>query len=132
MFVSKRAECGLRILLALAKNQERICSARSLAESEGVPEQLVRLVLRDFSRAGLVFGQRGRVGGYKLAKRPEEIRLYHVFQVLGEAEVVLGRVGRGRAGPKSLPGSTPLPRFWRALEGKFWEVLQGQTLADLL
>lgn len=132
MFVSKRAEYGLRILLALAENRDRIRSARSVAERVGIPEQLVRLVLRDFSRAGLVVGERGRTGGYKLAKRPEEIRVHHVFQALGEAEVWLGRVGRGRARSNSLASSAQLSRFWQALEGKFWEVLQGQTLADLL
>ncbi|MGC9018614.1 MAG: RrF2 family transcriptional regulator [Candidatus Bipolaricaulaceae bacterium] len=132
MFVEKRYDLGLRILLALAKEPERYHAARDLAEREKALEFQVRRVLSALTRAGFLSSTIGREGGYRLAKPPEEINLYEVFRALSGEGPVVGLLGQGRGEPTSPGPSSPTFGFWRTLEEKFRQILQAQSLADLL
>lgn len=133
MLTTKRIGYGLRLLYDLAANAEDFQSARALAESYRVPETFLRRILMDLRRAGFVEAQKGRIGGYKLAKRPEEIRIAQVIRALEPEglELGYGRVA-GRAGVVSLPQSCPTWPFWNRLEEKFLRELEAATLADLI
>ena len=58
-----------------------LASSRDIAESRSLPAPLVAKILTELSRGGLVTGSPGPGGGYKLAKSPREITLYHVVQL---------------------------------------------------
>lgn len=133
MLTTKRVGYGLRILYDLAVNAEEFQSARTLAESYKVPETFLRRVLMDLRRAGLVEAQKGRIGGYKLARKPEEISIAEVIKVLEPEglELAYAQIS-GRAGTFSLPRSCPTWPFWNRIEGKFLKELEQATLADLI
>ncbi len=133
MLTTKRIGYGLRLLYDLAVNAEDFQSARVLAESYKVPETFLRRILMDLRRAGFVEAQKGRIGGYKLAKKPEEIKIAQVIRALEPEGLELGfaQLG-GRAGAVSLPKSCPTWPFWNRLEEKFLRELEEATLADLI
>ena len=134
MLTSKRVVYGLRILYDLASSKEGFQSAHTLASTYQVPEAFLRRILMDLRRAGFVEAQKGRVGGYKLARRPEDIKVKAVVQTLEpEAmELVFGRVrGRG-ANLQPVNKSCPTWPFWERLESVFLAELERATLADLL
>ncbi len=133
MLTTKRIGYGLRLLHDLAINAQDFRSARVLAEAYGVPETFLRRILMDLRRTGLVEAQKGRIGGYKLAKKPEEIRIAQVILALepGGLELSYGQVG-SRAGMVSVAKTCPTRPFWSRLEEKFRQVLEEATLADLI
>ena len=98
MLTSRRIYYGLRMLCDLATNREGFQSAHTLAGIYQAPETFLRRILMDLRRAGFVEAQKGRIGGYKLAKKPEEIKVGTVIRALEpEAlELAYGQLrGRG-------------------------------------
>ncbi|NNG36475.1 RrF2 family transcriptional regulator [Nakamurella aerolata] len=57
-------------------------SATTLAEYHGVPRPYLAKALQALSRAGLVATTAGRSGGYRLARRPQEITLFDVVNAV--------------------------------------------------
>ena len=132
MKVSKHVAFGLRALLAIAREPEKFHSVSSLAEKEGLPETPTRQCLIRLRKAGLLSAEKGRTGGYKLARAPQEISIAHVIHALeDEIYLSLGQE-RGRASFYEPPKNCPIMPFWNRMEKKFWELLETVTLADLL
>ena len=48
---------------------------------------VVRRLLADLARAGIVVSQAGATGGTKLARKPEEINLHQVYQAVEDGQV---------------------------------------------
>jgi Rrf2 family protein len=53
-----------------------------IAEREGIPRKFLEAILRELRQHGLLSAQRGRGGGYRLRKPPEEIALAEIVRVL--------------------------------------------------
>src|SRR2546421_446897 len=84
MKISSQEEYGLRCLLRLSQAENQALTLPEIAAAEGLsPAYTAKLmgVLRD---AGLIESMRGRAGGYRLTKAPEEIGLGSLLLVLGE------------------------------------------------
>jgi Rrf2 family protein len=134
MLTSRRIYYGLRMLCDLATNREGFQSAHTLAEVYQAPETFLRRILMDLRRAGFVEAQKGRIGGYKLAKKPEEIKVGAVIRALEpEAlELAYGQLrGRG-AGVQPVDKNCPTWPFWNRLETQLLKELENTTIADLV
>lgn len=84
MRISAVEEYGLRCLLALArKGREGQLSISDIAEQEGLSVPYASKLLAILRRAGLVTAERGRGGGFSIARDPGEINLYEVMTALG-------------------------------------------------
>lgn len=79
-FLSQTAEYALRAMawLALVQPAEPVL-ARELSEGSGVPPHYLAKILRRLVLAGLLVSQKGRGGGFALARPPEEIRFRDVL-----------------------------------------------------
>lgn len=77
--ITQASICALRAMLVLAAMPGRHVQCRSMARSLHVsPGSLLR-VLGDLAHAGLLRPQRGRNGGFALARDPASISLLQVF-----------------------------------------------------
>lgn len=68
--------------VCLADNPKRRRSAKEIAASTNIPPSFLAKVLHDLSNAGLVNGERGHGGGYRLAKPAESIMLGDVIDAM--------------------------------------------------
>ncbi|MEQ1827186.1 MAG: Rrf2 family transcriptional regulator [Pirellula sp.] len=82
---TQNAISAMSRLAELYMDSSKVASSREIAESRGLPVPLVAKILTDLSRGGLITGAPGPGGGYRLAKRPNEISLKDVV-VLFERE----------------------------------------------
>ena len=80
MWIAKRTDYGARVLLALAIGDRQL-SLPELAERTAVPRSVLEQVMPRLRSDGLVRSERGRNGGYRLNKPPEEITLEHVVRL---------------------------------------------------
>jgi Rrf2 family protein len=133
MKIDRRIYLGLLTAKALAENWESVKSAREIAEKLGLPEIPVRQALVRLRRAGILQAEKGRQGGYRLAKPPEKIPLLSVLRALADGEPVLALFSeRGRRGKPYTPDKTdPTAGLWQRLEREFWKSMEEKTLADL-
>jgi Rrf2 family protein len=84
MRISAVEEYGLRCLIQLArKGPSDQLSISEIAELEGLSIPYASKLLAILRRAGLVTAERGRGGGFSIAKQPSEVNLYEVLTALG-------------------------------------------------
>jgi len=76
MKLSVRGEYALRALLVLAMNYEQpVVRIQTISDQQNIPKRFLEQILNDLKSAGIVKSRRGVSGGYRLARRPEEIPL---------------------------------------------------------
>lgn len=93
--LSKSAEYALRALhrLAFVRRDGRVTTAR-LADRVGAPENYLSKLLHRLQQEGLVTSRRGRGGGFRLARPPEEVTLAEIvepFDDVMDRRCLLGR-----------------------------------------
>ncbi len=69
---SLTAEYALRAMVTLAGQPDSAQTAQQIATASQIPADYLFKVLQSLSRAGLVIAQRGKRGGFSLAKPPSE------------------------------------------------------------
>lgn len=82
--LARRTQNGIRVLLSLAERPEALVTAAELAARSGVPPGNIPGIVSSLARAGLVASTRGRCGGCKLARPPDQISILDAVGVLGE------------------------------------------------
>jgi len=81
MKLSLRGEYALRALLVLGLNyDDSVVRIQTISEQQNIPKRFLEQILNDLKSAGLVQSKRGVAGGYRLARRPEEISLAAVVR----------------------------------------------------
>lgn len=130
MLLGTRLGYGVRALYELALSPERRSAVRDLAQRCGTTEAVLRRILLDLRAAGYLEAQKGRVGGFRLVKEPQAIKIAEVAKILErEPAVILGGMRRDilRVDP-----ACPTYPFWQSLEEKFLGELGQATLADVI
>lgn len=83
MKVSQRGLYALKALLHLAGAHEGgIVKIHAIAEAESVPEKFLEGILLNLKNARIVSSQRGREGGYRLRRPPEEVFVGDLVRLL--------------------------------------------------
>jgi Rrf2 family protein len=81
--LTKKADYGLMAMKHLAEHaHEGSCSAKDMAESYGIPAEVLAKILQRLTRAGLLHSQHGMNGGYTLARDAREISAYEVIRAI--------------------------------------------------
>jgi len=81
MKLSRKSDYALRALVYLTMNRERgPISIRELAVENDVPKRFLEQIMLELKSKGWVTSIAGRIGGFKLAKQPEEITMGQVVR----------------------------------------------------
>ncbi len=81
MKLSLRGEYALRALLVLGLNySEDVVRIQAISEQQNIPKRFLEQILNDLKSAGVVRSKRGVAGGYRLARKPEEITLASIVR----------------------------------------------------
>ena len=124
------SDYSLRVLIYLAAAPGRRSTVADIAAAFGISENHLVKVVHCLGRGGILRNTRGRNGGIRLARAPEDISV---------AEVV--RLTEGGDGPAEcfdratntclLGGGCGLQRILREAVGEFYTVLGRYSVADL-
>lgn len=92
MKLTTRGHYSVKALLDLALQSSRQpISVAAIAERQTLPPPYLEKLLIDLRRAGIVESVRGSQGGYRLAKRPDQISLGQILEAVGEQISPLSR-----------------------------------------
>jgi len=81
--LSQKAKYALRALLTLAQRKEgELILVAEIAEEEHLPKKFLELILLEMKKHGLLYSQRGKGGGYCLAKSPDQITFGQVIRIM--------------------------------------------------
>lgn len=131
MLISTKGRYALRVMIDLAEHQaDGFIPLKVIAQRQQISEKYLESIIKLLVKAKLLTGVRGKGGGYRLAKVPEQ---YTVESIL--------RVTESSMAPVSClePGSDVCPRsaecrtlsMWRGLDQLITEYFENITLADL-
>ncbi len=80
--ITRETDYGIVLMTTMARDANPPYSATALAKQRGLPLPMVSKILKALARAGLLVSQRGALGGYSLARRPEEISAVDIIDAL--------------------------------------------------
>jgi Rrf2 family protein len=131
MRVSAKVDYAVRASVELAAAGDSVpLKGDRIASAQGIPLNFLENILLDMRQAGLVRSQRGRDGGYWLARSPDRIAIADVIRAV---EGPLATVRGERAEELSFTGAAePLQQVWVAVRANLRAVLEAVTLADVV
>ncbi len=141
MIFTTKAEYGVRLLIELGRNEQSSpVSLKALAEGEGLPLAYLERIVALLRKAGLVESTRGAHGGYRLAQRPEEIRMDAVIGALEGGVAPMSCFVDDTAGDHARvlcshheDGELCATKLlWTRVQGGVIRALQNTTLAELV
>jgi Rrf2 family protein len=132
MLISTKGRYSLRVMVDLAEHQqEGYIPLKEIARRQEISEKYLESIIKILVKSKLLEGVRGKGGGYKLTKAPEQ---YTVGVILRLTEESLAPVacleGSGNTCPRMAECRT-LP-LWQGLDRVINEYLDSFTLADLV
>lgn len=81
MKLSVRGEYALRALLVLGLHYDKpLVRIQAISDEQNIPKRFLEQILNDLKSAGIVRSKRGVAGGYRLARKPEEITVASVVR----------------------------------------------------
>lgn len=82
MIVSTRGRYALRVMIDLAEqNLEEYIPLKDISERQQISLKYMESIMTTLSKAGFVDGIRGKSGGYKLNRKPEEYRVREILEL---------------------------------------------------
>ena len=131
MKISTKGRYGLRILMDLAIHQsEKPRLIRDIAQSQQISEKYISRLVISLRKAGMIRSVRGVNGGFHLDRKPEDITLLEVVEVM---EGPLSIVDCVTAPRKCRMHENCAPReIWCKLNEDIRGLMGGITLADIL
>lgn len=83
MRLSQRGLYALKALIHLSDSYDTgLEKIHSIAEAESIPEKFLEGILVTLKNARVVTSQRGRDGGYRLRRPPQEIRVGEIVRIV--------------------------------------------------
>lgn len=129
MFITTKGRNALKIMIDLARNADGgYISLSDIAVRQKESLKYLEASAAQLSAAGLVISARGKSGGYKLARNPED---YTVAEILLSGEGSLAPVQCIDNGCENAETCMTLPLF-KELDEVIMNFLNSKTLKDLL
>lgn len=131
MMVSTKGRYALTVMVDLARSGDDYVSLAEIAEKEKLSMKYLESIISILNKGGMLLSLRGKNGGYKLARKPED---YNISEILLLTEGTLAPVNcimqDGVQCDKAATCST-LP-LWAGLDRVIDEYLSGITLEDII
>ena len=132
MMVSTRGRYALRVLVDLAEqDSDRYITLQEIAERQEISEKYLESIVRELVKAGFLDGLRGKGGGYRLGKSPEEIGVLDVLKLTEGSLAPVACLEDG-AKPCSRAGSCRTLPLWEGLNKVVREYLGHYPVQDLV
>jgi FeS assembly SUF system regulator len=131
--LSKLADYSIVLMAGMARGNERapLRTARDLAAETKLPLPTVTRLLKVLHQGRLLVSHRGNLGGYTLAKEPQEISLAEIVDAV-EGPIALTECSTGVSGACEIEVCCSIKKNQRLINRVVRGALQNITLSDLI
>lgn len=134
MFASTKGRYALRVLADLAEHdtdENDYIPLKDIARRQEISEKYLEAIVKLLVKEKLLIGVRGKGGGYRLARKPEE---YPVGEILRITEGGINVVSCLAEGADACPRSASCRtlNMWTRLDELIGNYLDSITIADLI
>ena len=130
MDINKTSQYALRVLGFMAQNETALYIAEQISATLNIPTQYLRRLLTNLSKAGLLNSDKGKGGGFRLAKPATMIYLSDILAATEKKELMSSCI----FGLENCIRDNPCPMHeqWADARGNILKILQTTSLADLI
>lgn len=130
MLISTKGRYALRVMIDLAEHQgEGFIPLKVIAQRQEISEKYLESIIKLLVRANFLSGLRGKGGGYKLTRPPEQYTVGAVLRLTEDSLAPVSCIGADTVCPRS--ASCPTLPLWQGLDAVINQYLDGVTLAEL-
>ena len=132
MNITSKGRYALRVMLDLAQHREEgYISLKTIAERQGYSMKYLEMIVGSLKRAGLVASTRGKEGGYRLVRDPEDYTIGEILRCIEDNLAPVACIKAGSINCENAGGCMTVP-MWKELDDITNAYLDGVSLQDLL
>ena len=133
MMISTKGRYALRMLVDMAEHERgnTYVPLKEIAARQEISEKYISRLIIELRKAGFVKSVRGANGGYTLTRRPEDISVLEVLEVM-EGPIAIVDCTSSAEGICHRKSLCPAQRMWAEINQKIRSAFAAYTLKDLL
>jgi Rrf2 family cysteine metabolism transcriptional repressor len=133
LVLSQKSQYAVRAVLELAKRHgSGPVKAAQVAEAQYIPVRFLENILNQLRQAGTIESVRGKEGGYRLGRTPQEISVGEVVRLVQGAMSEIECAGATGDAACSLQTGCVLLPMWQKAHQAMMDVFDGTTFQDLV
>ncbi len=132
MLISTKGRYALRVMADLAEHpSEGYIPLKEIAQRQEISEKYLEAIIKILVKARLLTGVRGKGGGYKLTRGPEQYTVGEVLRLTEETLAPVACLEEAADVCPRAPNCRTLP-LWKGLNRVINEYLDHITVADII
>lgn len=132
MLISTRGRYALRMLADMAEHQTQgYVPLKEIAARQEISEKYLESIVKLLVKDGILVGLRGKGGGYRLSKGPDQFTVGRILRLTEESLSPVACLEDGAPPCAKMADCRTLP-MWQGLDKVIFDYLEKYTIADLL
>lgn len=132
MMVSTKGRYALMVLIDIAQNEkDGYIPLADIAKRQGLSMKYLEMVVSMLNKGKLLTSQRGKNGGYKLVKKPEEYNINEILEITEGSLSPVDCIEAGGVNCEKAASCMTLP-LWIGLDKVISDYLRKISLQDVL
>ncbi|MBQ6528439.1 MAG: Rrf2 family transcriptional regulator [Clostridia bacterium] len=130
--ISTKGRYAIRVMLDLAEHHDGSCiPLKDIAARQDLSKKYLEIIVRDMVAGGLLTGESGKGGGYKLCREPEDYTVGEILELMeGSLSSVACLTGKTNDCPRKTICQT-LP-MWEEYDRMVHDFFYSKKLTDLM
>jgi Rrf2 family iron-sulfur cluster assembly transcriptional regulator len=130
MLFSRSTQYALQALVEMTENyKDEYVTATDLSNEIDVPKEFLAKIFQDLVRRGILESRRGRGGGFKLSRPPEEIDIHEVLELIDGPDPLSGCIFDGQTCHPEDP--CPLHDQWAKIRAEIVDFTRRNSVKEL-
>jgi Rrf2 family protein len=121
------------IYLAINEGENKKISINKIAEALDIPTPFLGKILQNLVKDKILSSSKGPHGGFGLARKPKDISLLDIIEVIDGKEIfeecLIGLRSCSNKGPDSVP--CPTNRKFKPISDQMYEFFKNETIENL-
>jgi len=131
--LSQKSQYAVRAVFELAKRHgSGPVKAAQVAEAQYIPVRFLENILNQLRQAGIIESARGKEGGYRLSRAPEDISVGEVVRLVQGAVSEIECAGATGEAVCALQTGCVLLPMWQRAHQAMMDVYDGTSFQDLV
>ena len=132
MLISTKGRYALRTLIDMAEHRpDGYLPLKEIADRQEISEKYLESIVKILVAGGIVVGVRGKGGGYRLSRNPDQIRVGDVLRLTEDSLVPVNCLEQATNLCPRMSQCRTLP-FWSGLQDVIDRYIDSFTVADLV
>ena len=132
MMISTRGRYALRLLVDMAEHQAAgYVPLKEIAGRQKISEKYLESIVKALVKAEVLQGLRGKGGGYRLSKSPDQFRVGDILRLMEGTLAPVSCLEENHPACPRMAGCRTLP-MWQGLHRLINDYLDGFSIADLM